>query len=66
MFLKMCRGKCDLLEGSNNKYYSNILCSFILLGKVTILSKGHRHIFFFLNRTWGLGEKGNADSGYSH
>lgn len=52
-------GKCDLFEDSNN-YYSNILSSFILLGKLSILSTRSHRIFFFLNRAWGLEEKGKA------
>lgn len=57
MFLKMCHVReCELFEGRNKKYNSNILCSFILLGKVSILSKGSRRMFFFLNRARGLEE----------
>ena len=63
MFLKMCRGKCDLFDGSNSKYCSSNLCSFIFLGKITMFSKGSHHIFFSLNRKWGLGEKGKAGNG---
>lgn len=56
MFLKRCHGECELFEGSIKKYYSTVLCSFTLLEKVSILSKGSHCAFFFLNRAWGQGE----------
>lgn len=46
MFLKKCHGECELFEGSIEKYYSNVLCSFILLEKAFFL-KGAAVYFSF-------------------